>query len=156
MKSFATVACALLTSLNLSGAALAPQSETTGAMSLTVSYGPKYDVQGSSLNSVACSDGENGLVNKGFSIFNSLPNFPLIGSAPTIAGWNSPNCGTCYRLHYRRGNVDERINVLAIDTAPAGFNIGLEAMNRLTNYQAKNLGRVVVTYTRVADSICGM
>lgn len=156
MKSFTIIACTLLTSLNLAGAAPAPQSETTAAMSVTVSYDPKYDIKGSSLDSVACSDGENGLVNKGFSTFDSLPNFPLIGGAPTIAGWNSLNCGTCHQLHYRGGNVDKRINVLAIDTAPGGFNIGLEAMNRLTNDQAKHLGRVTATYTRVADSICGM
>lgn len=156
MKSLTTIACALLTSLNLASAAPTPQSQTTAATSVTVSYDPKYDIRGSSLNTVACSDDENGLVNEGFSTFGSLPNFPLIGGAPTIAGWNSPNCGACYQLHYRRGNVDGRINVLTIDTGPGGFNIGLEAMNRLTNYQAQKLGRVTVTYTRVADSICGM
>lgn len=160
MKTFTTISCALLASIHLTGAAPAPQitpeAENAAAVSVSVSYDPKYDVRGASLNTVSCSDGENGLVTKGYSNFGSLPTFPLIGGAPTIARWNSPNCGKCYQLQYRGGNVDKTINVLAIDAASGGFNIGLEAMNRLTNNQAEKLGRVTATYTQVADSVCGM
>lgn len=156
---FLTTACALLASLHLAGAAPAPQSveaEAAAAVSVSVSYDQKYDVKQSSLTTVACSDGVNGLMSKGYTTFGSLPKFPLIGGAPTVPGWNSPNCGKCYQLHYKAGNVDRTINVLAIDAAPGGFNIGLEAMNRLTNNQAVNLGRVTATYTPVADKLCGM
>lgn len=156
---FITTACALLASLHLASAAPAPQtveSEAAAAVSISVSYDQKYDVKQSSLTTVACSDGVNGLMSKGYTTFGSLPKFPLIGGAPTVGGWNSPNCGKCYQLHYKAGNVDRTINVLAIDAAPGGFNIGLEAMNRLTNNQAVKLGRVTATYTQVADKVCGM
>lgn len=159
MKFVTATVCALLASFHLASAAPAPQnpeSEAAAAASVSVSYDSKYDVGQSSLTSVACSDGVNGLMSKGYTTFGSLPKFPLIGGAPTVSGWNSPNCGKCYQLHYKAGNVDETINVLAIDTAPGGFNIGLQAMNRLTKGQAVNLGRVTATYTQVADRVCGM
>lgn len=148
-----------MASLHLAGAAPAPQPDVAAAAAATqvsVSYDPKFDVKGSSLNTVSCSDGANGLVTKGYSTFGSLPPFPRIGGAPTIAGWNSANCGKCYSLHYKSGKVDKTIKVLAIDAAPGGFNIGLEAMNLLTNNQAQQLGRVTATYTPLADSACGL
>ena len=158
MKFIAAPTFALLATLHLASAAPAPQTTPTAAdaISVSVSYDPKYDVSSSSLTTVACSDGPNGLISKGYSTFGSLPNFPLIGGAPTVPGWNSPNCGACYQLHYTASGVDETINVLAIDAAPGGFNIGLEAMNRLTDNQAVQLGRITATYTQVANSLCGM
>ncbi|KAJ5974581.1 hypothetical protein N7481_011791 [Penicillium waksmanii] len=160
MKYFTAITVALMASLQLTGAAPAPQPEAeadlfTRAISVSVSYDPKFDVSGSSLNTVACSDGTNGLVSK-YPTFGNLPTFPRIGGAPTIAGWNSPNCGNCYSLHYKSGKVDKTIKVLAIDAAPGGFNIGKQAMNLLTNNQAEALGRVTATYTLLADSECGM
>ena len=98
----------------------------------------------------------NGLITQGYSTFNSLPGFPLIGGAPTVKGWNSPNCGKCYQLHYKNGNVDETINMLAVDSAPGGFNLGLEAMNRLTKGNAEQLGRIHGTYTEVDKTQCGL
>lgn len=159
MKFVTATSCAILASLQLASAVpapLTPESEAASAISVSVSYNPKYDVTQSSLNTVACSDGVNGLISKGYTTFGSLPEFPLIGGAPTVEGWNSLNCGKCYQLHYTDANLDKTINVLAIDAASAGFSIGLEAMNRLTNGQAVNLGRVNATYTRVADKVCGL
>lgn len=59
-----------------------------------------YDNGNESLNNVACSNGVNGLVTKGFTTFNSLPSFPFIGGAQVVTGWNSTNCGTCWALTY--------------------------------------------------------
>ena len=64
-------------------------------------YDNTYDNGTNSLAIVACSNGENGLLTKGFTTFDSLPNFPYIGGAPAVAGWNSPNCGTCWALTYK-------------------------------------------------------
>ena len=87
----------------------------------------------------------------GYTTFGSLPGFSNIGGAFAVAGWNSPNCGTCWKLTYN----GKSINVLAIDHSGAGtFNIALGAMNRLTNNQAEFLGRVTVTYSQVALSNC--
>ncbi|GES57155.1 allergenic cerato-platanin Asp F13 [Aspergillus terreus] len=118
--------------------------------SVSVSYDERYDVSGSSMNTVSCSDGANGLVTK-YPTFGSVPNFPHIGGSPTIAGWNSANCGKCYQLTYG----SKSIYVTAIDAAPGGFNIALSAMNDLTGGQAVNLGRVQATYQEVAKSNCG-
>lgn len=139
----------------LAAPAEAPADASTAAASVSVSYDTKYDVAGSSLTTVACSDGVNGLISQGYSTFGSLPKFPLVGGAPTIPGWNSPNCGNCYSLHYKAGKVDKTIYVTAIDAAPGGFNLGLQAMNQLTNGLAEQLGRVQATYALADPSKCG-
>lgn len=120
--------------------------------SVTVSYDNAYDDSGASLDTVACSDGSNGLLTKHFTTFGSLPSFPRVGGAAAVAGWNSPNCGTCWQLTYNGVSV----NVLAIDHTDEGFNISEEAMNLLTNGQAVDLGRVTATATQVAASVCGL
>ncbi len=122
------------------------------ASAITVSYDAGYDDASRSLASVACSDGSNGLLTKGFTTQGSLPSFPNIGGASTIAGWNSDSCGSCYQLSYN-GNT---INVLAIDHADAGFNIAEAAMNTLTGGQAVQLGRIDASYTQVDVSACGL
>lgn len=141
-----------------SAVAIPAQSDSNAAASQTVSisYDKRFDVGTSSLKTVSCSDGTNGLITQGYSTFNSLPGFPLIGGAPTVNSWNSPNCGKCYQLHYKNGNVDETINMLAVDSAPGGFNLGLEAMNRLTKGNAEQLGRIQGTYTEVDKMQCGL
>ncbi|CAG7961874.1 unnamed protein product [Penicillium nalgiovense] len=152
MKSTIAFTSAVMAILSLVAAAPAPAAVAT----VSVSYDPKYDVGTSSLNTVSCSDGPNGLVTQGYSDFASLPSFPNIGGAITIPGWNSPNCGKCYELHYSNGKIDKTINVIAVDAAPGGFNIGLQAMNTLTNGQAEQLGRVDATYVEVDASVCGL
>jgi Cerato-platanin len=60
-----------------------------------VSYDTTYDGFTTGLNVVACSDGPNGLLTKGYTTFGSLPSFPYIGGYSGIV-WNSPNCGMCF------------------------------------------------------------
>ncbi|KAJ5962969.1 Cerato-platanin [Penicillium viridicatum] len=152
MKSTLAFASAFLATFSLVSAAPAPAAAET----VSVSFDPKYDVGTSSLTTVACSDGINGLITEGYTDFASLPSFPNIGGAPTISGWNSPNCGKCYALHYSTGKIDNTINVIAVDAAPGGFNIGLQAMNALTNGLAAQLGRIDATYVEVENSACGL
>ncbi len=125
---------------------------TSSAFGVTVSYDPSYDVSSTSLANVACSDGANGLLTKGFSTFGSLPHFPNIGGAAAIAGWNSSSCGTCWQLTYK----GKSINVLAIDHTDDGFNIAEAALNTLTNNQAEQLGRIDATVKQVSASSCGL
>ena len=127
-------------------------ASTTFAATVTVSYDETYDNSAGSLTTVACSDGPNGLITKGFSSFGSLPHFPNIGGAAAVAGWNSAQCGSCWQLTYN----GRSINVLAIDHTDSGFNIALAAMNTLTNNQATFLGRVNANATQVAASVCGL
>jgi len=122
-----------------------------------VTYDSTYDNRGGSLTTIACSDGSNGLINRGFHTFGDLPKFPHIGGADVIAGWNSANCGTCWALTYTNAQGTKKtINVLAIDVATSGFNIALSAMNELTNGNAVQFGSVDVTSTKVDPSVCGL
>ncbi|KAF4951312.1 hypothetical protein FGADI_7510 [Fusarium gaditjirri] len=125
----------------------------TSVSATTVSYDPGYGDSGRALTAVACSDGKNGLITKyKWKTQGQIPKFPYIGGAQAVAGWNSPNCGTCWKLTYK----GKSINVLAIDHTDAGFNISPAAMNALTNNQAVQLGRVDATATQVAISNCGL
>ncbi|KAI1358695.1 eliciting plant response-like protein [Xylaria arbuscula] len=128
-------------------------SLTSIASAVTVAYDQGYDDAGRSMTAVACSDGVNGLTTRyGWTTQGQIPRFPNIGAAVAVAGWNSPSCGTCWKLTYNGRSV----NVLAVDHAGAGFNIALTAMNTLTNGQAVALGRVEATAVQVAVSNCGL
>jgi len=122
------------------------------ATTMQVTYDTVYDTKSNSLSIVACSDGTNGLLTKGYTTFGSLKAFPRIGGAQAVAGWNSPNCGTCWNLSYSGHNV----TVLAIDHAEDGFNISEEAMNTLTNGHAVEYGVVTATVTSLPTSACGL
>ncbi|KAF5683596.1 eliciting plant response [Fusarium denticulatum] len=125
----------------------------TSVSATTVSYDPGYGQSGRALTAVACSDGKNGLITRyKWKTQGQIPKFPYIGGAQAVAGWNSPNCGTCWKLTYK----GKSINVLAIDHTDSGFNISPAAMNALTNNQAVKLGRVDATATQVAISNCGL
>lgn len=111
-----------------------------------------YDNGSGSLQTVACSDGEHGLLTQGFTTFGSLPNFPNVGGVPAIQGWNSESCGSCWQVSYE----NKSIYLTGIDVAGDGFVTSEAAMNTLTNGQAGQLGRVDVSYKQVAPSKCGL
>ncbi|KAL2127737.1 hypothetical protein VTI74DRAFT_10244 [Chaetomium olivicolor] len=119
----------------------------------SVSFDPGYDDAGRTLNVVACSDGTNGVMWKyGWKTQGDVKGFPYIGGAEAVSGWNSPNCGTCWRASYN----GKTIHVLAIDHAAVGLNIGLAAMNDLTNGRGVELGRIEAEVTQVPISNCGL
>ncbi|KAK0201906.1 immunomodulatory protein [Desarmillaria ectypa] len=132
----------------LSALALIPSC----ALAVTVGYDSGYGIGSNSLANVACSNGANGLLTKGFTTYGSLPTFPNITSSSTIAGWNSPNCGTCWRLAYNNRTV----TVLAIDHAQSGFYTSQAALDALTNGHAVEFGTVQATATQIAASACGL
>ncbi|KAL4918249.1 Cerato-platanin-domain-containing protein [Aspergillus aurantiobrunneus] len=117
----------------------------------TLSYDPLYSVAGSSTNTVACS----GVLAQTYPTFGSLPGFPLIGGAPTIADGSSPSCGACYQVSWTdQTGATSSINVIGIDVATQGFNVATEAMDQLTGGRAIEFGRVDVTWTEVAREVC--
>lgn len=122
------------------------------ASAVNVYYDTAYDTYGGSLSTVACSDGVNGLLTKGFTTFGSLPSFPNIGAAQAVGGWNSTACGSCWQISFG----GKSINVTAIDHAGDGFNLSLEAMNTLTNGHAEELGVINAQATQVDKSHCGL
>ncbi|KAF8626294.1 hypothetical protein AX15_004965 [Amanita polypyramis BW_CC] len=121
-----------------------------------LTYDAVYDNKDNLLSDVACSDGSHGLESR-YQTFGSLPNFPYVGAAPTIEGWNSVNCGSCWQLTYvpDNGANQTSINMLAID-AGTKFVTGIKAMDVLTNGHSIQLGRVNVTAQEVSSSKCGI
>ncbi|KAL0466079.1 Cerato-platanin [Neurospora intermedia] len=125
----------------------------TAASGTTVSYDTGYDDPNRSLTVVSCSDGSNGLITKyHWNFQNQVKNFPYIGGVEAVAGWNSPNCGTCWSVTYN----GKTINILAIDHAGAGVNLSKKAMNELTGGNAEQFGRVDAQVSQVALSACGL
>ncbi|KAK7688822.1 hypothetical protein QCA50_007511 [Cerrena zonata] len=122
------------------------------SLAVKVTYDNTYDNVQGSLATVSCSNGANGLLTKGFKTFGDLPTFPNIGGAQAVAGFNSPNCGSCWQLTYK----GKSINVLAIDHAGDGFNIAQEALDKLTNGQAVDLGVIQADAKQVPASACGL
>lgn len=122
----------------------------------SLSYDEQYDSSSGSLSTTACSDGSNGLASK-YPTFGNLPKYPYIGGASAIASWNSPSCGSCWKLTYTDDKgASKSINILAVDHTDDGFNISLEAMNDLTNGLASQLGRIDVASEQVDASTCGL
>lgn len=125
------------------------------AASGTASWDSVYDSASTSTLVVACSDGVNGLYTKGYKTLGALPKFPLVGAAPTIAGWNSPNCGKCFSVTYK----SKTIYVTGVDTSRSttDFVLSKSALNTLTGGLADQLGRVPITWTQLASGAnCGM
>ena len=145
---FKAFTLALLAAALSAPAALASPTSKT----LKVTFDQTYDNASKSLLGVACSNGENGLLTKGFTTLGSLPAFPYVGGAQFVEGWNSAMCGSCWTLTYK----GKSINVLAIDHTDSGFNIAQEAMDTLTGGQAVFLGRIDATAKQVDKSKCGL
>ena len=118
---------------------------------LRATYDTTYDNKNGSLNSVACSNGANGLAGR-FATFGDIPSFPFIGGAFDVV-WNSPNCGACWSLTNAATGVS--INITAVDAAGSGFNIAQEAFLVLNGGQIGQ-GVANVVATKVSPSVCGL
>ncbi|KAF8266796.1 Cerato-platanin [Lactarius quietus] len=121
-----------------------------------------YDNGQQSLNNVACSNGQNGLLSAPngrvasghFTDFASLPTFPNIGGVFAVGGWNSSECGSCWQVTYPSTGVT--IYVTAIDSVFSGFDVSQAAMNTLTNGQGNQFSVIDVESTQVTKSFCGL
>lgn len=126
------------------------------ARSALVHYDTVYDNRATSLNTVACSDGKNGMITKGYKTFGDLPSFPHIGAAYVVEGYNSASCGSCWELSYTNDNTTTSIYVIAIDRAARGFVIAQLALEHLGGQQAVKSGNIDATARRVGGSFCGL
>ncbi|KAF9265872.1 snodprot1 [Marasmius fiardii PR-910] len=125
---------------------------TSSVTAVQLQYDNHYDDSGASLATTACSDGPNGLLTRGYSTFGSLPRFPHIGAVDAITGWNSPKCGSCWRVTYQ----GRSINIIGVDVAGNGLNVAQAAMDELTNGQAVQLGNIQVDAFEVGAGECGL
>ncbi|KAL1715671.1 Cerato-platanin-domain-containing protein [Schizophyllum commune] len=129
------------------------------ALAAVVYYDTVYDQVDEALTSVACSDGDNGLITKyHWNDLGDVPNFPNVGAAFAVEGWNSKNCGTCWQLNYTVSQGHQNlVNILAVDVAGVdGFVISRKAMDTLTNGRAVELGVATITYKQIDGSLCGL
>jgi hypothetical protein len=122
------------------------------ASSVVVKYDTVYDNPNTPMTAVACSDGKNGMITKGYPTFGSLPTFPFIGAAYAIAGYNSTSCGSCWKLIYNT----TVIYMTAIDHADNGFVVSKDALTALGGPQAPGGGQIYASATLVKESVCGL
>jgi Cerato-platanin len=130
---------------------LSSSTASAAANTTLATFDTAYDDASLSLSSVTCSNGENGLVTKGYNTIGDLPT-ANVGGAPTIQGWNDPNCGACYSLAYK----NETVYVLAIDVAIGQFNVAQKVLDKLTQGHAQDFGNVEVEYQQVDGKKCGL
>ena len=130
--------------------ALLTAAVASPALGVTLSYDESYDNASASLTTVACSDGTNGLLTKGFTTLGSLPAFPYVGGAQFVEGWNSAMCGSCWTLTYK----GKSINVVAVDTASVGFNVAKQAFDALVDPFAMQQGSFEAAVARADDWLC--
>ena len=131
--------------------ALPHADSTTQSTTVRATFDTTYDNRGGSLNSVACSDGANGLAAR-FQTFGNIPTFPFIGGAPGIV-FNSPNCGGCWKLTSKATNAS--LIMTAIDSTGSGFNLAQEAFVTLNGGQIGQ-GVLEVVAEQIDRSICGL
>ncbi|KAJ3483676.1 hypothetical protein NLI96_g6158 [Meripilus lineatus] len=117
---------------------------------LDLTYSGQYDNAKLSLTGVACSNGPNGLLTKGYKTLGDLKNFPYVGAAQYIEGWNSANCGSCYKLIWGANSI----YVLGVDHVANGFVISKAALDKLTGGQAVQLGKTDAAVIGVPSSYC--
>ena len=103
---------------------------------------------------MACSDGDNGLMTKGYTTLSSLPSFPNVAGVPAVTGWNSTSCGTAWQItDPATGNS---IDVAAVDSSSRNFTVSQAAMNELTNGQGAANDTLNVTVQQVDPSTVGL
>ena len=115
-----------------------------------VTWDATYDNPNGNTDSVACSNGPNGLAPK-YPHFKSFPDFPYLGGAFDVK-WGSPNCGKCWKLTDK--NTHRTIYFTAIDAAGNGFNIGKKAFIAL-NGGTVGAGTLEAEAISVPHHFCG-
>jgi hypothetical protein len=115
-----------------------------------VTWDSTYDNPNGDTNSVACSNGPNGLAGE-YPYFNDFPDFPYLGGAFDTK-WGSPNCRKCWKLtDTQTGRI---IFIAAIDAAGGGFNIGKHAFIAL-NGGTVGSGTLEAEAYAVPGNFCG-
>lgn len=128
---------------------------TTSAQTTTlVTYSIDYRFSNTSLSTVACSDGVNGLITKGYTDLGSLPTYPNVSGIPNLT-WNSTLCGTCWELAYQFPNgTINTVVVTAIDAA-ATFNLSPQSFGYLAGITGYEAGEVTANVTQLNATACG-
>ena len=127
-------------------------STVTASEPVEVRYNGVYGNSALSTLNTACSNGINGLTTKGYPTLGSLKNFPYVGASPTVEGWNSTQCGACYKINYK----GKGIYVTAVDRSTPGFVLSTAVLNELTGGLAVELGVITASYEPADPASCKM
>ena len=121
-----------------------------GPLIREATYSQAYDNGATSTNTVACSNGANGLTAR-FPTLGQIPSFPFIGGAFDVV-WNSPNCGGCWKVTNVANHVS--IHFTAVDTS-SSIDLSEQAFKALNNGVIGN-GVLNVTAVKIPRSVCGL
>ncbi|ESK87459.1 allergenic cerato-platanin asp f13 [Moniliophthora roreri MCA 2997] len=152
MKLIATIAIFVT-----STAALSVKRWNTDGQTFKLRYVEEYKNADFSFNNVACSNGENGMLSKGYNKIGDIPKSNsnvnvYVGGVYAVEGWGSKECGSCWEVYYD----NKAVRVVAVDTAAEGFNLPQSGMDELTNGRAHDLGVVDVTAKELSPADCGL
>ncbi|TFY52332.1 hypothetical protein EVJ58_g10078 [Rhodofomes roseus] len=109
---------------------------------------PNYDVSSTSVSTVTCA----ALLNPPYKTFGELPYFPYLAGASFISEGGTAECGSCWQLTSANGTI----NVVLINHADNGFDVGHTAFNDLTDHGAFLYSSVNATATQLDASVCGL
>lgn len=137
------------------GTASTDSASSSGAEAAFLTYHMYY--AGQPLTQVSCSDGTNGLITRwGHSTVD--PMFPYVAATSNL-NWNSPVCGTCYKVY--SPDTKKTIYVTTIDKVgnpgPNGelhFDLAYEAFIELLGNDGYLAGMASATYEAVSSSYC--
>ncbi|CAF1558914.1 unnamed protein product, partial [Didymodactylos carnosus] len=110
------------------------------------------------LTSVACSDGLNGLISK-YGYNSVAPLYPYVMAMSGVS-WNSPQCGTCWKITNEATGTSVNIAVIdgagSVDGYGAHFDISPDAFNQLDSGSGAGMaaGHMIVQYEQVDTSSC--
>lgn len=106
------------------------------------------------LSSVACSDGANGIIAWGYKDLSAM--FPYVSAWQDVA-WNSPKCGTCFKITYKT----TVIHVTVVDqcgksdrTGTSHFDLSKEAFVALFGQQGLQKGTMQGNFELAQPSQC--
>jgi hypothetical protein len=140
-----------LATVMLSSVFLASQAVATD-----LRYDSNFDyVKNLPLTSFACSDGANGLITKtGAQTLGQLksklrPNTYV--AAGGISGWNSPNCGQCWKGRAPNG---ASLQFVLIDKATPSVVMGEEAFKILSPSKTLQEGHITIYVTQLPRASC--
>jgi Cerato-platanin len=121
-----------------------------GPIIYEATFSEAYDNPNTSTDTVACSNGANGLAAQ-FPLLGDIPSFPFIGGVFNVV-WNSTNCGACWELTNIANNAS--IHITAVDTS-SSFDLSEQAFIALNNGIIGN-GVLNVTAGEISRSVCGL
>ena len=107
-------------------------------------YNNKYDNKENSISSITCYQS----LHATYKHLGDLPNYPYIGGYK-----DGTDCGTCWEIKY--GTIGS-IYVLSVDNSNKGFQLSVNAMNKLTNGHGTQYVSIAVQVTAADKSKCGL